>query len=42
MCVCVMVCRDRVTKCLVVSKGSEFTTQIGKQEVDLTPEMIAS
>lgn len=42
--VCPLICMSlySVTKCLVVSKGSEFTTQVGKLEVDLTPEMITS
>ena len=29
-----------IVKCFVVRKGSEFTTQLSKQDVDLTPEMI--
>ena len=41
-CCCIfVVVVTRVTKCLVVSQGPEFTTQISKQEVDLTAEMIA-
>ena len=29
-----------VTKCFVVRKGAEFSTEVVKQEAELTPEMI--